>query len=233
MLNKSHLLLLLLILTSCFGSKDNAINNFSFSDESLRQEDKIAYALGRKYAASINDFDLDEQAFKYLMRGLEDGVKVDGKLSSDINFYARKIDVIVQAKRAQVAEESKSKGKSFVENLLKKDSSYQQTDSGLVYKVIKMGKVKKFTKDSFVEMRYQSFYLNDKEYESTMTGNPRKLPLKGIFPAWTEAFSICGEGCEIEVIAPPALTYGDNGALPYIQPGEYLKYKINFLKLVK
>ena len=79
-------------------------------------------------------------------------------------------------------------------------------------------------------MHFDSFHLDEKQYETTVGGNPRLMPLNGIFKAWSEAFWLAGQGGEIEVIAPPDLTYGDNGASPYIAPGEYLKFKLKFTK---
>jgi FKBP-type peptidyl-prolyl cis-trans isomerase FklB len=233
---KALLLLSALALTSC-NSKKAALateKSFNFSDEKSRDIDKIAYSLGMQYAQSMRGFGLDSSSQDIFIQGLANGFKTEKKLDPEMVLWAKKIDKILMAKREKVASKKREEGALAIKKLLEEDASYNVSDSGLIYKITKMGKIINIIDpEAFVEMRYVSKYLNDKVYESTMTGNPRKLPLRGIFKAWTEAFSICGYGCEIEVIAPPALTYGNNGALPYIQPGEYLKYNLIFIKYIK
>lgn len=219
-----------ILATACFNSQKPSDKLFSYEDEKIREIDKIAFALGEKYASNIQHYQFDKKTQEYFVEGFQKSMKNKGKIDDKTTFYTQKIDQIAQENRSKVAIEKKSEGKDFIEKLMKEDPDFRQTESGLVYKIIKKGSLVKFSQKSFVDMRFESSYLDGKIYESAVDGNPLKLPLKGIFPAWVEAFSLCGVGCEIEIYAPSDLTYGDNGALPYIKPGETLRYKLYFIK---
>lgn len=222
--------ILLLCSTFLFASCFNAEKKLSL-DKDSKQKDKIIYSLGAQYAKSIEQLDLDKNGREYLLLGISDYFDQKLKLNnSDIQHLSKKIDGILAQKRQKIALIEKSKGEKYVKALLSENSSYQITDSGLVYKVIKQGRIVQLkTAKPFVSMHFESYHLeNNKQYESTKNGNPRLMPLRGIFKAWREAFGIAGVGGQIEVIAPPKLTYGDNGAKPYIEPGEYLKFNLTF-----
>jgi FKBP-type peptidyl-prolyl cis-trans isomerase len=188
-----------------------------------------------QYAKGAGELDFDEKAQKHLLTGLKDSLAGTSQISNnDAQVYAQKVDKIRFTKRETTASSEKEKGSKLVEQLLINDSEYKKTDTGLVYKVIKEGeKPPRISSTSFVEMHYDSFHIDDKMYESTQNGDIRVLPYKGIFKAWQEAFRLTGVNGEIEIIAPPELTYGNNGAQPYILPGEYLKFKIKFFKFHK
>lgn len=222
------LLMVFLLITSCFNSnkkKKIELNN------TTKEMSKIAYSLGAQYGKSISELNFSNDEVEYFYQGLQDYRSNKLKISNNnIQHLAKKVDSIFAQKRAAIAESEKEKGKQFVDDLLKGDSSWQVSSSGLLFKIIKEGKKTKIQSDNpFVEMHFTSFHLDSKQYETTTVGNPKLMPLNGIFKAWSEAFKIGGVGSEIEVIAPPELTYGDNGATPYIAPGEYLKFNLKFL----
>jgi FKBP-type peptidyl-prolyl cis-trans isomerase len=221
--------LMALLLMSFGCSKKSKVIKITKDSKEI---EKIAYALGVQYGKSLTTLELDKKVQKFVALGLVD--YQNGKVTisnNDIQYLAKKADGILAIKRSESAKSEKIKGTAFVENLIKEDTTYQQTDSGLVFKVIKSGKIViKLSDAPFVTMHFESYHLDGKQFESTKDGNARLMPLKGVFSAWTEAFSIVGEGGEIEIISPPSLTYGDNGAKPYIEPGEYLKFKLTFDK---
>ena len=222
------LLLILLTLGSCFNSGKKKIPELNKNSKEI---DKIAYSLGVQYAKSITALDFDKNSIEYLTRGIRDYQTGKLKISkNNTQHLAKKVDAIFSQKRAESAKTEKEKGILFVEELLKNETEWKQLSSGLVYNIIKKGKTIKIkTSNPYVDMHYDSFHIDGKKYESTSSGNPKTMPLNGIFKAWSEAFSLVGVGGEIEVIAPSDLTYGDNGARPYIVPGEYLKFNLKFI----
>ncbi len=194
-----------------------------------REIDKTAYAIGTKYARAISELGMDKQSQQFFVEGIED--HFEGKIDfseEEINIYALRVDDIIAYKRAEISKDEKSKGEEFVKALMERDSKFQKTESGLVYKIYKEGKKTRITDKTFVELSYRSFHLNGDRYEGTPKGEPREMPFKGILKAWQEAFKIAGANSSIIIYAPPSLTYGDAGAAPYIKPGEYLKYQIKF-----
>jgi FKBP-type peptidyl-prolyl cis-trans isomerase FkpA len=220
--------LMLISLTSCFDKKEKKIAELTKQSKEI---DQIAYSLGVQYAKSISALEFDDNSVEYLTQGIRDYQSGKLKISkSNTQHLAKKVDAIFSRKRSDSAKSEKEKGSLFVINLLKEDSEWIQAKSGLLYKIIKAGKKIKITSNApYVDMHFDSFHLDGKQYETTSSGNPKLMPLKGIFKAWLEAFVLAGVGSEIEIIAPPEFTYGDNGARPYIAPGEYLKFNLKFI----
>ena len=219
------------LLCACTNQSETH-KHFNIQDSNAKEIHKIAYSLGRQYAVSMREFNFDNESMHIFIQGLKEGHSTDELPSQEMVQYAKKIDKTVQQSRTEKAQEKKSEGEKFVTDLLASDSGpdYKKSASGLIYKILKDGEqVTNITPTAFFSLRYESRKLDDSVYESTLTGSPRKLPIKGVFKAWQEAFGLCGKGCEIEIIAPPSLTYGNNGAFPKIAPGEYLKYKLFFI----
>ena len=233
----------IVLLASCSAKNDSkptsATNTkktieFSFSNPDIKEQNKIAYALGYKYAEATRELEMNEESQKHFILGIQKFfTKPEKNTPRDISAYSRKIDKIIQENRAKKVETESKKGELFVKSLLE-DGSYKQTKSGLLYKIIKIGKTgNNLTTKPYIQMNYVASKTTGEEFESTLRGDPRIIHKNGLLKAWLEAFELAGRGGEIEVVAPPSLTYGKNGALPRVLPGEYLIYKINFFKTFK
>tara|TARA_R110000868_G_scaffold352080_1_gene613320 strand:- start:4827 stop:5528 length:702 start_codon:yes stop_codon:yes gene_type:complete len=220
-----------LVASACNSNKSEKVE---ISDKT-RPIDKSAYSLGVQYGKGLQQLDFDQTSLEHLITGMRDYLKGEPQINNnDVQVYAKEIDKLITKKRGEVAKAEKEKGKAYVEKLMAEDSEYKVSPSGLVYKILEQGSVvKNISNDAQIEVHYDSFHIDDKQYESTANGNARLLPYKGIFPAWQEAFQLAGTNGEIIIIAPSDLTYGDNGARPYILPGEHLKFKMKFFNYQK
>lgn len=230
-------ILVLLVIASSFVSCNNkkSVKKTLTLNKETRSIDKTAYALGVQYAKGMKDINFDKNSKKHFIQGLQDYFQNKAQLdNNDVQVYAKKIDKILIQKRKEMSKSEIVIGEKFTKKLLAENLDFKRTKSGLIFRVLKKGITPdKIAQSSFLEMHYESSHLNDKQYESTKSGNKRNLPYKGIFPAWQEAFRLAGTDSEIEIIAPPHLTYGNNGAQPYIKAGEFLKFKIQFFKYYK
>jgi FKBP-type peptidyl-prolyl cis-trans isomerase len=240
-MNKIFLLvsLLLLTLASCNSDVAKKIKKVTkkevdLSNPELDQALKISYSLGYKYAESTKELELTSEQQEYMIKGVQKYFKEKNKQTpSDISRYSREVDKIVQEKRKLKFTENSEKGKIFSETIIK-ENGFLQTKSGLIYKIIKAGTTyPNLIKTPYVQMNYTAHKIDDTIFETTMAGNPRIINQKGLLKAWKEAIKLAGHNSSIEVIAPPSLTYGENGALPRVEPGEYIVYKINFFKTFK
>jgi peptidylprolyl isomerase/FKBP-type peptidyl-prolyl cis-trans isomerase FklB len=105
------------------------------------------------------------------------------------------------------------------------------TPSGLQYRVLKSGPASgqppKATDE--VKVNYEGRLLDGTVFDSTyQRGEPAVFGVTGLIPAWTEALQMMRPGDEWELVAPPELAYGDQGAGP-IPPGSVLKFKIELI----
>lgn len=215
------------LIVGCFGEKiaqELKITNDSSDDA------KTAYSLGVQYAKGLSDLNLDKNNQALFIKGIQDHFSNKIQLNNnDIQVYAKKADNTRQENRSKQTIDQKEIGKKALKQMIQANPEIIISDSGLAYQIIEMGKVIPNPKSSaFIGLNYESSHLDGKVYESTLNGNPRQLPLRGIFKAWQEAFKIVGTGGKVMIISPPELTYGNNGALPYVEPGEYLKFNLNF-----
>ena len=232
---KKIFLLSLAILCACQKTNDSHNHKhhekFSLNNKEAKEIHKIAYSLGRQYAANMKEFRFDEESMQIFIQGLEEGHSSTEKLTDEMINYAKKIDQRTRDSRAMIAKDKKIEGEQFVKDLLAEDKGYQQTSTGLVYKIIKEGtKVSEISKEAFFSLKYESQKLDGTVFQTAMDEKGKKYPVRGALKVWQEAFSLCGTGCEVEVISPPSLTYGNHGALPKVAPGEYLKYKLIFVE---
>ena len=231
-----RILVFIMMATSFMSCNNNKSVKKSLTlNKETREIDKTAYSLGVQYAKGMKNIEFDEKSKKHFIQGLKDYFKNKTQLdNNDVQVFAKKIDQILAQKRKEIAKSEIEFGTEFTKKLLLEDPTYQKSKSGLIYKIIKPGNSPKtISVNSFIGMHYQSFHLNGKQYETTKSGNVRNLPYKGIFSAWQEAFRLAGTNSEIEIIAPPELTYGNNGAQPYIKAGEFLKFRIQFFDYYK
>lgn len=213
------------------STPEKKTQEFNFQNPDIKEELKISYAIGYKYAEATRELDLSKESQKHFMMGIKKFFKSQSlSTPDDITIYARKIDKIVQEKRSAKLKEEIKKGKKYTAQILTTEE-YQTSTSGLIYKIEKQGNTgTNLSKTPYLQMNYIASKISGKQYESTMNGDPRIIHKNGLLKAWLEAFKIAGKGGIIEVIAPPSLTYGNNGALPRVQPGEYIIFKINFFK---
>lgn len=220
---------ILALILGCFG--DNKKKELKMTSET-KDTQKTAYSLGVQYAKGLGELKFDEKDQKYFLKGLEDSFNSAIQLdNNDVQVYAKMADKVRQKNREDSASSESKSGSAALTKIMEEDPEINLHSSGMAYKILEQGDLIKNPKTgAFIGLSYESSHLNDEVYESTLTGNPRVLPLKGVFKAWQIAFAIAGAGGKIEIISPPDLTYGNNGALPYIQPGEYLKFKLNFSK---
>ena len=224
-------IMILATFSGCFTDK-KADEDIIVIDEKTSEANQIAYALGVQYTKGLTELQLTKSQQKHFIKGIADHFGQSTQLPNNtIQALAHKVDAIRDQKRQESSLQEFKSGQIQSEKILIEEQGFQKLDNGIIYKVIKAGDViSNIATTSFIGMKYESSKLNGDIYESTLTGNPRNLPFKGIFKAWQEAFRIAGAEGEIIIIAPPKFTYGNNGAMPYVKPGEWLKFRIQFYK---
>lgn len=229
---RRQILAIFTIFTVILGCSGNDGSSEIKIDSKTPAKQLTAYSLGVQYAKGMGDLNLDQKAQAHFLKGVQDSFQNTVQLdNNDIQVHAKKADSTRQENRTKQAASEREKGQLALKELMAQDSDIELHSSGLAYKIIEQGSFIENPKSSaFVGLSYESSHLDGKVYESTLNGNPRLLPLRGVFKAWQIAFELAGAGGKIMIISPPELTYGNNGALPYVAPGEYLKFNLNFSK---
>lgn len=136
----------------------------------------------------------------------------------------------LEKKMAERYAENKAAGIAWLENN-KNAEGVVTTESGLQYKIIKLGNGEKPTENSVVECNYRGTLIDGTEFDSSYKRNESaSFPLTNVIAGWTEGFQLMPEGTRFELYVPYQLAYKaqDRGT---IKPFSTLIFEIEFIKI--
>jgi len=107
------------------------------------------------------------------------------------------------------------------------------TSSGLQYRILNEGSGDDSPgPESVVSVHYRGKLTNGVEFDSSYKRNqPTSFPVKGVIRGWTEALQLMKEGDKWELIIPPDLGYGSNGAGNIIPPDSTLIFEVELIEI--
>ena len=107
------------------------------------------------------------------------------------------------------------------------------TDSGLQYKIINRGSENiNPGPNSVVKVHYVGKLTDGTEFDSSYKRNqPATFPVNGVIRGWTEALQLMHVGDKFELIIPPDLGYGNQGAGAAIPPNATLIFEVELLEI--
>ena len=109
---------------------------------------------------------------------------------------------------------------------------FQETASGLKYRVLRRSEGKKPAASNTVTVNYRGWLDNGREFDSSYKrGEPISFPLDGVIPGWTEGMQLIGSGGMIELWIPSDLGYGAAGSPPSVPPNAALHFIVELLSV--
>lgn len=103
------------------------------------------------------------------------------------------------------------------------------TESGIVYKVIKMGDGPKPSRTDTVKVHYEGRFTDGEVFDSSyQRGEPTEFPLDRVVPGFSEGIALMPAGSVFELTLPPALNYGSDGP----RPNSVMIFKVELLGFV-
>lgn len=215
----------LLAFSSCNQGKKAA-------DVKLKSEDdKTFYSMGYMLGSNLQRLDLTDHELSALYKGLVHSAKGE-KAEVELQIYQPKIQEMFKARMEKVAQAEKQKGQDFISEYMKKNPDAKKTESGLVYKVVKAGEGKKPSAEDTVKVHYHGTLISGEVFDSSVErGDQITFPLNRVIKGWTEGLQLIGEGGKIELVIPPELAYGEQGAPPKIPGGATLKFEVELFKV--
>jgi FKBP-type peptidyl-prolyl cis-trans isomerase FkpA/FKBP-type peptidyl-prolyl cis-trans isomerase FklB len=133
-----------------------------------------------------------------------------------------------QAEASAISAKNQAKGQAFLAENAGKEG-VQTTDSGLQYKVVRMGDGARPVADDVVEVHYRGTLLDGTEFDSSYARNESiSFELDRVIAGWTEGVQLMPVGSKFMFYIKPELAYGAGGGGP-IPPNSTLVFEVELL----
>lgn len=133
----------------------------------------------------------------------------------------------MQAQYRMMFDNNVTAGKKFIAEK-QKDPQVKTTQSGLAYKVTKLGTGAKASKDGTAKVIYTGKHIDGTVFDSS-NNKGVEFDLKQVVPGFAEALSMFPVGSVVELYIPTELAYGEGGS-GVIEPGETLIFEIEIVE---
>ena len=159
--------------------------------------------------------------------------KVKLEDNKDIATALQGIDAKLKAesekRAAAVAQKAEEEGNKFAAEFAKKDG-VKKTASGLLYRVEKAGSGNAINATDVVKVHYTGKLPDGTVFDSSVQrGTPAEFPLNQVIKGWTEGLQLVKKGGKIELVLPPDLAYGKDGAGASSPPNSTLYFDVEVL----
>jgi peptidyl-prolyl cis-trans isomerase A (cyclophilin A) len=147
------------------------------------------------------------------------------------NWNAVEAFRVFENARAKREEEAKKAAQEALDNLA---AGFDQTDSGLRYKIIQKGSGVQAEKGKSVSVHYEGSLDNGQVFDSSYR---RKDPITftlgigQVIQGWDEGIALLQEGDKARFVIPSYLGYGERGAGGVIPPNATLVFDVELVKV--
>lgn len=138
-----------------------------------------------------------------------------------------------QFEGAKAKREAAAK-KAQEELLGKLSEGFEETKSGLRYKITEKGDGKQPKKGDVVFVHYKGMFTDGKVFDSSFErNNPIDFPvgIGRVIPGWDEGILLLKEGDQARFVIPSQLAYGSQGAGGVIPPNATLVFDVELVKV--
>ena len=211
-----------------------------FAEEKALDEKAASYAVGALMGGQMKDLvDAHKEVITYdnarILDGLKDALegKVDVRKDENVQKTLEAIEAkLVSASKAKaeaIAKSAQDEGDKYRADFAK-GKDVKTTKSGLLYKIENAGKGEAIKATDTVKVHYTGKLPNGKVFDSSVErGQPVEFQLNQVIPGWTEGLQLVKKGGKIQLVIPPALGHGKQGAGASIPPNSTLIFDVEVL----
>lgn len=216
------------------------VSGVVFADEKTdaKFNDEVSYALTAysmtqaKLLAEQGEIKLNEaqvnKAVDDVLKGKFTEEKI-GELTQTLEQFQQKVVAREQAKMKEIAQKAQDEGDKYRAEFAKKEG-VKTTKSGLLYRVVEAGKGEVIKPTDTVKVHYTGKLPNGEVFDSSVErGQPAEFRLDQVVKGWTEGLQLVKKGGKIELVLPPELAYGKQGAGTSIPPNSTLYFEVEVL----
>jgi FKBP-type peptidyl-prolyl cis-trans isomerase FklB len=196
------------------------------------QKDKMSYIIGMDIGNNLKKQSIDVEP-NILVKGVKDALTGGKPLltEQEIRETMTAFQNEMRVKQEVVARKNKEQGDSFLADNKKKEG-VKTLQSGLQYKVIKVGVGKKPKLNEYVTTHYRGTLIDGTEFDSSYKrGQPATFQVSGVIPGWTEALQLMETGAKWQLFIPSNLAYGERGSGGVIGPNATLIFEIELISI--
>jgi FKBP-type peptidyl-prolyl cis-trans isomerase FkpA len=224
------LALLALALGGCGGAVTPAATAAPAAVQDMTDDQRALYALGIQVAASLRSYDLAEDEFETMLRGMR--ASRNGKPELKIRLELGNLQRFQGERQKRTVEREKEASAQFIEQSAA-ESGAERTSSGLVYRAVQEGSGASPTVESRVKVHYHGTLRDGTVFDSSVErGEPATFPLNGVIPCWTEGVQKMKVGGKARLVCPADIAYGERGVPPFILPGAALNFEVELLEIL-
>jgi len=198
------------------------------------QDDSLAYAFGVDIYYNLTTRSEIEVDPMYLAKGMLDA-KEGNSIFIDAAAGGYIMMVMQERQEKQLEEEYKdylAENREFLEKNKEKEGVIT-TESGLQYKVLKMGEGPKPGIRDTVLVHYTGKLINDTIFDSSVQrGEPAQFKPSTLIKGWAEGLQLMPEGSKFMFYIPYELGYGTKGAGQAIKPFSTLVFEVELLDVI-
>ncbi len=204
-------------------------------------DDTVSYAFGINiyYSLLQDSIELDPIIMAKAMLDAKKGKQFMDDNVARSHLYA----FLSKKEEEQMAKQQEANKELFSFNIEQGDSFLQAnrqqpgvivTESGLQYKIIKMGSGSKPDENDSVLVNYTGTFINGDKFDSSYDrGTPAEFVVGNVIKGWVEGLQLMPEGSKFMLYVPQDLAYGATGAGNVIQPYSTLIFEVELLKVTK
>lgn len=180
------------------------------------------------YPAGNDSLDADIFLSAFLAAVNEEETIMDATAANA--YFMSESEKVRKANMEAAYSNNKEAGIAFLE-ANKAVEGVQVTESGLQYKVVKMGKGKKPSATDRVKVHYHGTLIDGKVFDSSVErGEPATFGLNQVIPGWTEGLQLMPVGSKFTFYIPSELAYGDRET-GEIKPFSALIFDVELLSI--
>lgn len=224
---------------ACFTSFAGDVKLKTHSDSSSYS---VGYNVGRSVYNQVQ-YDSLKMNFNIILAGFTDGIlqKQPQIPETEIQKYLAELQSYLEKRRKEQmeaqekelkkqAEENLKKAKAFLEENKKKEG-VNETQSGLQFKVLKLGTGKKPVATSKVKVHYKGTLLDGTVFDDSYSrGNQMEFELDKVIRGFQEGLMMMPEGSKFVFYIPPQLGYGER-AVGKIPPNSLLIFEVELFEV--
>lgn len=151
------------------------------------------------------------------------------------DVYAKTNNILrsaMQKKKEAEVEKNKIAGAEFLAKM-EQDPDVIKTESGLLYKIDRLGTGEKPQITSLVQVHYVGRLMDGTEFDSSYKrGKPADFSLQGLIRGWQEGICLMPVGSKFTFYIPYELGYGEQGQGP-IPAASPLIFEVELLEVTK